>query len=272
MGMAELGALAGPIGGLIGAKVDYDVAKDNREAQREFAQHGIRWRVADAQAAGVHPLFALGSGVTPFTPQATAFAEAGQNIGKAAFTSMTEAERATHQANLEVARSTAARNDAEALFFGSKIAENAQAARSATAFPISASANPEISALYADALKLEPDTMVSRSLFDEGQTAGDRHPGMRSFTLPGGMDVLLPATQGGGIPEDIDASLLPFVIGANLERYGPRWLIDLMGYATGRSPDARRKSGTFESWMRRKRKEGYLPVTPSDFERAYRGY
>lgn len=238
------------LGGAIGAAADLYTARENRQSQEEFAKHGIRWRVEDAQAAGVHPLFALGGGVTPFTPQATAFAEAGQNIGRAAFTSMTEGERALQEANLKVLASTAARNDAEAAWFNSRAATNSQAARSATAFPISATNAPEVNALYADALKLEPDVMVSRSIYDEGQTAGERHPGMRSFTLPGGMDVLLPATQGGGIPEDIDASLLPFVIGANLERYGPRWLIDLMGYATGRSPNDRRKSGTLESWLR----------------------
>ena len=29
--------------------------------QREFARHGIKWRVLDAQEAGIHPLYALGA-------------------------------------------------------------------------------------------------------------------------------------------------------------------------------------------------------------------
>ena len=33
----------------------------NEALQREFAQNGIRWRAADARAAGLHPLAALGS-------------------------------------------------------------------------------------------------------------------------------------------------------------------------------------------------------------------
>lgn len=42
-----------------------EAAKD-REMAREFAQMGVRWRVADAAAAGVHPLYALGhSGQSP---------------------------------------------------------------------------------------------------------------------------------------------------------------------------------------------------------------
>lgn len=34
----------------------------NAALQREFAQSGIQWRTADAKAAGIHPLFAMGGG------------------------------------------------------------------------------------------------------------------------------------------------------------------------------------------------------------------
>lgn len=256
------------LGGALGVAADLYTARENRQSQEEFARHGIRWRVEDAQAAGVHPLFALGSGVTPFSPQATAFAEAGANIGRA-IGGMTSAERSTHTAQLEVARSQAARNDAEAAFFASEIARKNQASASAKAFPISATNAPEVNAMYADALELKPDEMVSRSIYDPATTAGVDHPSMRQFVFPGDFRAVLPATQGGGIPEDIDASLLPFVIGANLEKYGTRWLVDLIGYATGRSPAHRRRTGTLESFMRRK---GLLPGSPAEFERAYGGY
>lgn len=36
------------------------LARDNMEMQREFAKNGVRWRVEDAVAAGLHPLAALG--------------------------------------------------------------------------------------------------------------------------------------------------------------------------------------------------------------------
>lgn len=248
----EIGpGLGSALGGIVGAATDYRIAQQNQDMQREFAQQGVRWRVEDAKAAGVHPLYALGSGVTPFSPQSTSFSEAGQNIGRAAFSGKTEAERATEQANLEVMRSQTARNDAEAAWFASRIRTNAEAGNVATAFPISASQNPEISALYRDALTLKPDEMVSRHISEPGQTAGIDHPGVREFLLPGGMRALLPNTGAqGGMPEDIDMSLIPFILGANIEKYGPRWLVDLIGYATGRSPDDRRKSGTVESWLK----------------------
>lgn len=38
------------------------------ELQREFAQHGIQWRVDDAKAAGIHPIAALGGSGASFSP------------------------------------------------------------------------------------------------------------------------------------------------------------------------------------------------------------
>lgn len=43
-------------------------AQRNEDLQREFAQMGIRWRVEDAKAAGLHPLYALGAQPIPVTP------------------------------------------------------------------------------------------------------------------------------------------------------------------------------------------------------------
>lgn len=45
-----------------------EYAEKNIAQQRDFAQQGIRWKVSDAQAAGLHPLAALGSQVSSFSP------------------------------------------------------------------------------------------------------------------------------------------------------------------------------------------------------------
>lgn len=66
--------------GLIGAgasfysnkkSVDSQVAANdfNTKMQYDFAKHGIRWRVADAKEAGIHPLASLGANLT--TPYPT---------------------------------------------------------------------------------------------------------------------------------------------------------------------------------------------------------
>lgn len=43
-------------------------AASNEALQREFAQMGIRWRVEDAKAAGLHPLYALGGSGAAYAP------------------------------------------------------------------------------------------------------------------------------------------------------------------------------------------------------------
>lgn len=69
-----------------------DKEKD-RELQKEFAQSGIQWRVADAKAAGIHPVYALGGSGASYTPSAisldggssmaSALSSSGQEIGRA---------------------------------------------------------------------------------------------------------------------------------------------------------------------------------------------
>lgn len=54
--------------GALGAFGQSSANSDNVRYQKAFAQRGIRWRVADAKKAGVHPLFALGANPASFTP------------------------------------------------------------------------------------------------------------------------------------------------------------------------------------------------------------
>lgn len=73
--MDPLGALIGGAGALLnffGGKSANEKAAENAQRnidlQKEFAQQGIRWKVADAKAAGIHPLYALGANTTSFSP------------------------------------------------------------------------------------------------------------------------------------------------------------------------------------------------------------
>lgn len=87
------------------------IAQQNVAMQREFAQNGIRWKVADATAAGLHPLAALGAQTSSFSPVsvgssgdggASHFANFGQDIGRAVKAAQTAEERA--QRDAETAR------------------------------------------------------------------------------------------------------------------------------------------------------------------------
>lgn len=95
-----LSAGANIIGGILGSQ-SADKARDSTERmaaqnialQKEFAQSGIQWRVEDARRAGIHPIYALGSGGATFSPVtanfsgddslAKGFAAAGQDLGRA---------------------------------------------------------------------------------------------------------------------------------------------------------------------------------------------
>lgn len=73
--------------------------KKEYKRQKEFAQMGIQWKVADARAAGIHPLFALGAQTLSYSPQVmqgeTGFLrDMGQNVARAAMSGMTRQERA----------------------------------------------------------------------------------------------------------------------------------------------------------------------------------
>ena len=72
-GSAIGGAIGGALG-LIGAGQSQASAERlnqlNYEHQKEFAQNGIRWKVADAKAAGLHPLAALGASTASYSPSA----------------------------------------------------------------------------------------------------------------------------------------------------------------------------------------------------------
>lgn len=89
------------LGGLFGQNNQKKQMQAQMDAQKEFAQKGIRWRVEDAKAAGIHPLAALGAQTTSFSPigipgspLAEGMSQAGQEIGRAIEAKGTTAERA----------------------------------------------------------------------------------------------------------------------------------------------------------------------------------
>lgn len=138
--LGGVGQLAGGVGGLFGrgggavmqsmapqqmfsAQTLLDLNLRDFAFQRDLAQKGIQWRVDDAKAAGLHPLFALGGGQAGFTPPPLsvgqpdpgsitgggggpdiggAFANMGQGLGRAIAATQTKEQRVLDQ--FEVAR------------------------------------------------------------------------------------------------------------------------------------------------------------------------
>lgn len=107
--LSGIGNIAGSVLGFMGAKDKNKQAQElaNQEymRQKEFAQQGIRWKVDDAHAAGVHPLFALGASTSSYAPQSIGLenemahlgkglADMGQDVSRASQAQTTKSERA----------------------------------------------------------------------------------------------------------------------------------------------------------------------------------
>lgn len=110
-GSSLLGGWLGMQGAKDANAKNAEIAAQNIALQREFATHGIRWKVADAQKAGVHPLYALGASTTSFSPvsvgavneaapMANALSSMGQGVGRAASALLGPSERASAAARV----------------------------------------------------------------------------------------------------------------------------------------------------------------------------
>lgn len=123
-----IGALVGAGSSLIGGMMQSNAQRDannaniaaqeaanekNYQAQKEFAQQGLRWKVDDAKAAGLHPLIGagaqaqnfspsyVGAQVSPVSGMAEGMAAAGNDIGRAIAATQTGPEKALSMLQLE---------------------------------------------------------------------------------------------------------------------------------------------------------------------------
>lgn len=235
--MGFLKSLAGPLisagGALLGGvfgKSSNDNATDanlqinaqNNELQREFAQNGIRWKVADAKAAGLHPLAALGATGASFTPSGiqisgdnslgNGIAEAanvmGQNINRARQATQSQAEREMEQINLDLARQNLYNSRSQGNLLDAQAATawasiNGQPANppmpsvaGSVAAPLAAvrSVSRGTSASPAGSVKAEPSISVSSTVRDPGLEAGST-PGFKQFPISPNVSVYGPSQE-----------------------------------------------------------------------------
>lgn len=95
-----LSGIGSIVGGLFGSESQQDANNANAALQYDFAKNGIQWKVADAKAAGVHPLFALGAQTNMASPSYVgdsvlpgALSQAGQDIGRAIDATRSKSDR-----------------------------------------------------------------------------------------------------------------------------------------------------------------------------------
>lgn len=93
-----LGEILGAAGSIAGSLFGKSQADKQAKQQKEFAQKGIQWKVADAKAAGIHPIYALGANTVSYSPTAVgdtgaSWGSAGQDIGRAIEAGQSTTER-----------------------------------------------------------------------------------------------------------------------------------------------------------------------------------
>lgn len=81
--------------------------KRDARLQKEFAQKGIQWKAADAKAAGLHPLAAIGAPTTSFSPVSVggdnSYSRAGQSIGRSLSKMLSKKEKVVEKIEIDSA-------------------------------------------------------------------------------------------------------------------------------------------------------------------------
>lgn len=191
--------------------------KSNEAFQREFAQMGLRWRVADARAAGLHPLSAIGVNPPSFTPSGVVpgsdFRSMGQNISRAIAASMDQAQMELIEAQTDESRARAELLRSQALGTG-RNNPGVVTPQAVQTFP------------YTDQVLPAPDEVVSQKSGELQRTAGT-HAFWREYQWSPKLKIQLPMSDEG--PGEARENLswydwLTWVIPYNVSYYGKDWI------------------------------------------------
>lgn len=221
-------------------------AARNEHLQREFAQMGIQWRVKDAEAAGLHPLYALSGGGAAFSPSPaivnsaarvesaprvprSSFSDMGQNLGRALTAALDPVQQAERALQLRLLEAQVDRESAHAAYFRSQ----AVTSGSPPGVPSLVGAGSQREPLTVidlpylrDAVRAKPNEQAS-SMSGDGGTAAyalEGHPMFDKFDTGLGFSLHLPSSRAGesleGAGELAAAAVgLPVTIGKNLREW-----------------------------------------------------
>lgn len=255
-----LGALASNlIGPLVGGdraksaaessnKYNERMMREQMAAQKEFAQHGIRWKVEDAKAAGLHPLYALGSQPANYSPISVqdsvgpVMAETGQNIGRAVTASMDSFQRQMNQLQLKLLQSNIDANDAQAVLARSQAFRTLQDDNASHPIDIQgpgAGVEDEqqtegIHILGQHTNKLAPSYIASER---DDSIGANVNPMWSRYNIAPGVEIVLPGGIQGDAAEALESLgeskvLLWMTFQENKHRYGAKraeWLMQRYG-------------------------------------------
>lgn len=272
---SAIGSMAGGQGGMD----PEDQLLEQYKMQKEFAMHGLEWRADDARKAGLHPMAALGTQGASFQPVGLWNEEKSGGLGKAigaagqAYSDYkrgqkTPEQRAMETAQLKVLQAQAENDFAQASYWSSQAAKNAQSQSSAAPAP-GAGFGPDAQSapvhisrveghpLTYDHVKIKPDEQISARSADRSVSSAT-NPAHREYVWrsgPGGdTKVTLPYSDEGPVEalESTPIWMYPQLIRDNIKRYGHGWLYEFLGLT---DPGNGKKN-----WEVRKRD---IPSTPA---------
>lgn len=245
------GALIGAGANVAGGIASTISGNSQSNMQKRFAKRAIRWRVADAKAAGLHPLYALGAQVPSYSPVSNTLGEslsaAGQNIGSAIAARMTPMQKRLVELELAQAEANLNKTYEEQAFIRSERLRNINAQFQWLPEPEVKEGGSPSTVFGGQAIPLStpvPPNYVTPKAPDlpsgsdvPGVMAGTP-PAMREFHWPGIGPVLLPGGVGGDASDALESvsESLPTmlaVIKANKDRYGAQKAHDLINLFTG---------------------------------------
>lgn len=153
------GSLAGGLLGGQSSDVDYRGAKK-----------GIRWRVRDAKAAGIHPLYAMGAPGVGQGQVVTGQSNTGSAVSDAAnaIAGGVRSQSSTARAQLRATNAAAERDEAQAAYWRSEARRSSQKANSQQDLPHVLESTPQTGKLPKGLGKLQTsDTVTQQEIEDQ---------------------------------------------------------------------------------------------------------
>lgn len=206
----------------------YDQMRQQYEWQKEFAQSGVQWRVQDAKAAGLHPVFALGGGGAAYSGPTVAvepsiggsMSDMGQNLSRAAAAVSNYEQRAVTQLQKDLLSAQIRKTNAEALAITGGARNRDQVG---PGFPLPDA--PSSSVLGSDMAVVEADKSVSPDRTDLSVSAGDFSPALKRFSVKSadGQDTVMYLPHSNSMSESLESLsesplLMHWIVKENMRR------------------------------------------------------